>query len=614
MKLRLKILLSFAVPLLFIAGASALYVKLRLADQLHTELQKRGISIARHLARTSSESLLARDRLALKMLAVSEIRNEEDIAYIFFLGPNGKDLLAHTFDETFPFALINANPLTPGQYFSLRNLETETGPIYDVAVPVEGGGLGQVRVGLSAEPLRQAVGQLSSELVLVILLLGAIALMVCIPISSTITEPIEDLTGAAAAVAAGDYSQQVAIKGPVEIRQLANTFNEMVERLQCVRSELLASNSELGSEIERRRHAEEQLAAQLSLISLLMDEIPMPVFFKDTAGIYSGCNRAFEAFSGFSREEMVGNDIFALVPAEEAAIHARADRDLFSRPGTCRYELSFTDRSGQTRDVVVQKATYNAPGGELAGMVGILIDVTKDREIDRLRNDFVSTAAHEFQTPLTAILGFCEVLQGDASLPESVRQEYLAIIHERGEFLSRLVDRFLDVSRIDAGKAIPLDRHLCHPDRMLRTLVHNYSARGGRHRFELRLPPKCPPIFIDEMRVAQIIENLLSNAVKYSPAGSRIRIEGTVTGDHFHLDFIDDGVGLTKVQLEKIFDKFYRVDTSNSSPSGTGLGLYICKAIATAHGGDISVSSSPGNGTCFRVTLPLAQPTEPSPA
>lgn len=614
MSLRLKLLIALIGGLILVSVASVLYIKFRFAAQLHNELEKRGISIARNLAHHSTSAMLARDRLSLKMIAVAQANSEADIVYIFFLGPRGQNVLAHTFGDTFPAGLIAANPLAPDGSYSVRDLVSETGAIYDIAMPVEGGGLGQVRVGLSTAPIQHAVAAISGEILAAILLLGAATFLVGLPLVSRLVRPVERLTAAAESMAGGDFDHQVPVVGHDEIGKLATAFNSMSERLRGARQDLLARNAELAEEVELRRTAETQLAAQLQLISILMDEIPTPVFFKDAGGIYRGCNRAFEAFTGIPREELIGHTVATLVPPEEATVHQQADHDLFARPGSCRYELTFTSRNGAKRDVVFQKATYNLPSGELAGMVGILIDVTSEREVDRMRSDFVSTAAHEFQTPLTAILGFSELLLNESQLPREEQQSYLQIIHERGEHLSHLVDRFLDVSRIEAGRPLPVDPRPCYPDQLLRRLLNSYAAQKSGHRFELRLPPHLPAILVDEDRFTQVVENLLSNAVKYAPSGTAVRVTGLIEATRFVLSVEDEGPGLTGEQREKIFEKFYRVDSSNNVPSGTGLGLYISRAIVLAHGGHLDVSSTPGAGSCFRIDLPLALPAQQDPA
>ncbi|WP_432820880.1 ATP-binding protein [Trichloromonas sp.] len=612
--LRQKIYLTLAGLSVFFGLALLLFVKFEYSKQLRTELEKRGISIARHLARQSIAPILARDHLTIKLEAIQAQKTEEDIIYIFYRNPRNGEVFAHTFGATFPIELADVNLLPAQQDYSIGHLDTELGPIYDVAVPVGHGGLGQVHVGMSGRPVTEAIDRLTWDILLVTLLLAGISLLFSFPLSAALVRPLSRLSLAAREVAAGRFEQQIGVSGRDEIGTLAQSFNFMTRQLQATRQELLDRNRTLAAEVERRQSAEKDLASQLKFMATLMNELPEPVFYKNTQGVYLGCNRAFEEFIGLAREKILNHRSHDLFLETEAEIHEQADRDLFNNPGTCQYELPVTTAQSRQRQVVCKKTTFFNSAGRLSGLVGIMIDVTAERKINQLRQDFVSTTAHEFQTPLAAILGFCELLEMPAHEMTGNHDECVAIIKERAEFLSRLVDQVLDVSRIEAGCSLPLTLVSCHPERLIQRLLRN--QRDNQHRFEIRFPADCPPVLADEDRISQIIENLISNAVKYSPPQGSITITGTVEKNMLSISVGDQGVGLSEDKLEHIFDKFYRADTSETAPTGTGLGLYITRAIVEAHGGRISASSQPGQGATFTFTLPQATPqtNEISPA
>lgn len=602
--LRQKIYLAIASLVVFLGLAVSLFIKYEFSNHLRQELEKRGVSIAHHIAQNSVASILARDPLALEITAHQQQRAEEDIAYIFFLGTRAGEVLAHTFDEGFPFDLLEVNALEGNADHSIRYLATEIGPIYDVAVPVARGGLGQVRLGISATPVTQAIDALTRKVLLATLLLAGAGLLLAVPLSAAIARPLRRLTAAAGAVADGRLDQWLPEHGSDEFGRLARTFNTMTRQLRSTQDDLLERNRLLVAEVTRRQVAEGQLASQLNFLTTLMHELPGPVFYKDARGVYLGCNRAFEEFFGVERGRVIGRTVFDLFPEAEARRHDQADRDLFAEPGNCQYEGEVTGPDGQMRRAVTRKTTFTDSEGRLAGLVGVIIDVTAEREVDRLRREFVSTAAHEFQTPLTAIIGFCELLRDPATRQIDRHDEFVGIIQERAEFLSRMVDQFLDLSRIEAGRSLPLRPVPCHLDRLIQTLLRTYQHCRDR-RFEVRLPQDCPPVVADEDRLAQVIENVLSNAVKYSPAEGRIAISAAIEGDSLRLCVEDQGPGLRPEQLEHIFDKFFRADTSETAPPGTGLGLYIARAIIEAHGGSIGASSTPGRGTRISFTIPM---------
>lgn len=246
-------------------------------------------------------------------------------------------------------------------------------------------------------------------------------------------------------------------------------------------------------------------------------------------------------------------------------------------------------------------------GSERAGAVAVLQDVTRLREVDRMKSDFISTAAHELRTPITVILGFCELLTSGRGFSEEERQGFLQTIISRAEWLSRLVNELLDLSRLERGGRIPLKVVECAVDELLLPLVEQYRALYPRHDFLLFLPTPAPRLNVDGEKIGQILDNLLSNAVKYSPAGGPVEIHGAINGENCRLTVIDHGIGMSPEQSARMFETFYRADFSNTAVGGLGLGMAIVRGIVEAHGGDIQVESVPGKGTTVMVSLPTAQ-------
>jgi len=246
-------------------------------------------------------------------------------------------------------------------------------------------------------------------------------------------------------------------------------------------------------------------------------------------------------------------------------------------------------------------------GREQAGAVAVLQDVTRQREMDRIKSDFISTAAHELRTPLTVILGFCELLTSGRDFSEEERQGFLQTIISRTEWLSRLVNELLDLSRLERGRRIPLQTTECTVDELLLPLVEQYRALYPRHDFPLFLPTPSPRLKVDGGKISQVLDNLLSNAVKYSPEGGPVEVRGEIDGENCCLTVIDHGIGMSPQQLARIFETFYRADFSNTAVGGLGLGMAIVRGIVEAHGGQIRVESVPGKGTKVMVSLPVAR-------
>lgn len=253
----------------------------------------------------------------------------------------------------------------------------------------------------------------------------------------------------------------------------------------------------------------------------------------------------------------------------------------------------------QSRTCLVQ----NQEGVE-AGVITLLQDVTRLREMDRIKTEFISTAAHELRTPLAAILGFAELmLQGDFERDQ--QREFLAIIEERAQTLSDIVDDLLDLSRIESGRLMALERSLCSLEEILIPLVAQYRLAANNHQFETVLSDHSAELWVDRGKIGQVMENLLSNAVKYSPKGGQIRVTSCQVNDSCEITVTDQGIGMTAIQVDRVFDKFYRADTGDTAIGGLGLGMAIVKNIVEAHGGSIWVTSLPGAGTRVSFTLPL---------
>ncbi len=239
------------------------------------------------------------------------------------------------------------------------------------------------------------------------------------------------------------------------------------------------------------------------------------------------------------------------------------------------------------------------------GFVTFLHDVTREREIERLKSEFVSTAAHELRTPLSTILGFSELILDDENLSGDELREYISIVHQKAEGLAQIVNDLLDISRIESGEGLQLDYSGCSLRQLCEDALLGFRVYRDRNSFELVLPDDEILLKVDRFAMAQVMENILSNAVKYSAPGSVIRCEGGVTGSGCHVKISDQGIGIGQEQLERVFDKFYRADASNTAIPGTGLGMTIVKHIVEAHGGRVWIQSRLGQGTTVHFTLPL---------
>jgi signal transduction histidine kinase len=238
-------------------------------------------------------------------------------------------------------------------------------------------------------------------------------------------------------------------------------------------------------------------------------------------------------------------------------------------------------------------------------VVGLFRDVREKRELEQFRADFLSTVTHDIRSPLTVILGYTELLgEGKPPAPEMLTETILRI-RESGEQIHALVSNFLELSRIEAGRLV-LDRRPIDLDELVTRAVEQHTPRANRKGVALTLEPGLlPPVVVDRPQMERVFANVLGNAVKYTPSGGRITVTTGHRSGHALIAVQDTGPGISSDEMPHIFEK-YRRARAMRRVEGTGLGLFIAKTIAAAHGGDIHVDSAPGIGSTFTVLVPAA--------
>jgi signal transduction histidine kinase len=235
------------------------------------------------------------------------------------------------------------------------------------------------------------------------------------------------------------------------------------------------------------------------------------------------------------------------------------------------------------------------------------------RELDRMKDQFVSVVSHELRTPLTSMVGYLElVLEGEAGELSEEQEQFLGIVERNCRRLNDLVDEILFVARVDAGR-LTLERESVDLTELAEAAVTSARVPAERKGVEISLSASndLPALWADPTRLTQVLDNLLSNAVKFTPAGGTVRASVARRGDGAHVEVADTGVGIPKDEVGRLFERFFRASTAATIP-GTGLGLSIVKAIVEAHGGRLSVESEEGVGTTFCVDLPLEAQPEPA--
>jgi len=247
--------------------------------------------------------------------------------------------------------------------------------------------------------------------------------------------------------------------------------------------------------------------------------------------------------------------------------------------------------------------------GELIGRGQIILDVTGDRELDRMKDSLIATVSHELRTPLAAIKGYATTLLAeDVQWDAQAQREFIQVISDEADRLSQLVNDLLDLSRIEGGD-LNVDRTDCDVE----TLVERAAQRARPSpagRLSVKLPPKLPLIRVDSRRIESVIRNLLENAVKYADEDSAIELTAEQVDGQVILRVEDHGRGIPLEFGDRVFDPFFRIENGlTRRASGAGLGLSICRGFVRAHGGEIWIESRP-RGTCVAFSLPLEPVSE----
>ncbi|MEE2907095.1 MAG: ATP-binding protein [Planctomycetota bacterium] len=263
---------------------------------------------------------------------------------------------------------------------------------------------------------------------------------------------------------------------------------------------------------------------------------------------------------------------------------------------------------------VAMLSTLQDANAEVSSVVTVLHDMTREREVAQLKSEFVSKASHELRTPLSSVQAYVEMLVDGEATDEASRQEFYGIIQAETDRLSRLVDNMLNISRIEAG-IVRVERESvdfeCLIDRAVQTLEP--QARGKRITIHRELAPVDLHALGDGDMLYQVVVNLLSNAIKYTPEGGRVTI--SADSDHLercvHVSVADTGLGIPPGDIDRVFEKFYRVENYKRVAKGTGLGLNLCRQIIeTLHGGQIGLESRLGLGSRFWFTVPMSLESE----
>lgn len=325
-------------------------------------------------------------------------------------------------------------------------------------------------------------------------------------------------------------------------------------------------------------------------------------------------NQSAMRIFGLTKDDLAGGRTFDAVIKDETVrdiLTKALDQESIQQEVT----LSSPDNAEQFHTFQVQSALVRGEGGDLIGTATIFNDITEIKNVDKMKTAFVSTVSHELRTPLTSIKGFISTLVQDTEgfYDTETRHEFYTIIDKECDRLRRLIDDLLNVSRIESGNALQMNIGQVNlPEVVAKavTIQNGSTYKKPSHSIAFDLSPDIPvPIQADEDKVEQILANLVSNALKYSPKGGEIKITGRMMSPELiQMAVSDQGMGIPKEHLAKMGERFHRIDNRDTREiGGTGIGLFLVKALVEQHGGKMWVESEVGKGSTFFFSLPTTQ-------
>ncbi|CAM2964690.1 cell wall metabolism sensor histidine kinase WalK [Latilactobacillus sakei] len=461
--------------------------------------------------------------------------------------------------------------------------------------------VGAVYIRASMEEVYKGISSITVIFLTSSLVAGLLGMALSIVISRAITRPIDEMKKQAIQMARGDYSGQVRIYGQDELGQLAIAVNNLSVRVE---------EAQEASESERRR------------LDSVMSHMTDGVIATDRRGNITIINETGQDFLNVTSDGVLGQSLLKVLKiSEEYTL-----RDLLETQQVM--VLDFSDQQDHDLILHVDFSLIQRETGYITGLVCVLHDVTEQQKNEREQREFVSNVSHELRTPLTSVRSYIEALNDGAWQDPVVAPNFLKVTQEETDRMIRMINDLLSLSRMDQGTAkmnlefvnlneffgYVLDRF----DMMIkRDQEHdNNAAPKGTGKLPTDDPNKKYSITrdftkrdlwveIDTDKFMQVVDNIMNNAIKYSPDGGVITCRLLETHRHVILSISDQGLGIPRKDLGKIFDRFYRVDKARSrKQGGTGLGLAISKEVIEAHNGRVWVDSQEGKGSTFYISLP----------
>ncbi len=442
---------------------------------------------------------------------------------------------------------------------------------------------GTLYIRSDLEKQYQEISNIAVIFVTATLLAIAIAIVVSVLIAHSITQPIGEMQEQALRIARGDYSHKVEINAKDELGQLAESFNQLAERIE---------------------ETQEAMEAERNRLDSVLTHMTDGVVATDRRGKVITINEMALSLLSLKQEDAIGQSILTLFQLDEEyslrSLLENTKEMLIERPSPVPHFQDLILR--------VDFSMIRRESGFISGLVAVLHDVTEQEKTEQERRDFVSNVSHELRTPLTSMRSYLEALEDGAWKDPEIAPHFLQVTLEETDRMIRMINDLLNLSKMDSGNA-QMQMELVNFNNLVNFVLDRFdmmvTSQNKNYQIKREFTKRDLWLEIDTDRLIQVIDNIMNNAIKYSPDGGTVTVRLIETHNHIILSITDEGMGIPRKDLNKIFDRFYRVDKARArQQGGTGLGLAISREVLKAHGGSIWVESRENQGSTFYVSLP----------
>lgn len=459
------------------------------------------------------------------------------------------------------------------------------------AIPVTNGDslLGVLRTSLPLVSVYEALEVFASRLVATGVIVAAIVVLLSLAITHRLNEPLKELTRGAERFARGDFSIGLPIPSTSESARLASAMNAMAEQLD-----------ERIRAIMRKSNEQDAILSAMIEGVVAVDQDEHVIMINQAAGVMLGVN-PMEVKGRWIQEAVRNTELQKFIG------------ELLRTRAPLNKHITASLSNGDERTLEVHGTVLRGSRGGVNGVLVALHDITHLRKLENLRRDFVANVSHELRTPLTSIKGFVETLLDGALEQPGERERFMEIIGNHVNRLSSLVEDLFTLSRLEKDEANGgVDLDLTSVDALVKDAVEVCTAKAVQKNIRLTTTVRqVPGARVNSSLFEQAIINLIDNAIKYSDAGTQVRILCERRHAEVAIAVTDEGPGIPRQHVGRLFERFYRIDKARSSKlGGTGLGLSIVKHIMNVHNGRITVDSTPGEGSTFTLFVPVVGATE----